>query len=149
VDATGMTEVPVEDRTRLLSDNGSGYVSRAFRDYLHLVGIHHILASPFHPQTNGKLERYHQSIKQEVNQLPYEMPADLEQAIAEFVDYYNYRCYPKALGNVTPDDVLEGRRDSILAKRKEVQTQTLRRRQLHNQHIRQLETSSSLASSLR
>src|ERR687896_1662672 len=116
VDVTGMTEVPVEDRTRLLSDNGSGYVSRAFRDYLHLVGIHHILTSPFHPQTNGKLERYHQSIKQ------YEMPADLEQAIAEFVDYYNYRCYPKALGNVTPDDVLQGRRDPILAKRKEVQT---------------------------
>jgi putative transposase len=66
------------------------------------VGIHHILASPFHPQTNGNLERYHQSIKQEVNQLPYEMPADLEQAIAEFVDYYNYRRYHKALGNVTP-----------------------------------------------
>lgn len=101
VDATGMTEVPVEDRTRLLRDNGSGYVSRAFRDYLHLVGIHHILASPFHPQTNGKLERYHQSIKQEVNQLPYEMPADLAQAIAEFVDYYNYHRYHKALGNIT------------------------------------------------
>jgi transposase InsO family protein len=149
IDATGMTEVLVEDRTRLLSDNGSGYVSRAFRDYLHLVGIHHILASPFHPQTNGKLERYHQSIKQEVNQLPYEMPAELEQAIAEFVDYYNYRRYHKALGNITPDDVLQGRRDSILAKRKEVQTQTLRRRQLHNQHSRQLENSSSLANSLR
>ena len=84
-------------------------MSRAFRDYLHLVGIHHILASPFHPQTNGKLERYHQSIKQEVNQLPYEIPADLEQAIAEFVGYYNYRRYHKALGNVTPDDVLPGK----------------------------------------
>lgn len=149
VDATGMTEVPVDDRTRLLSDNGSGYVSRAFRDYLHLVGIQHILASPFHPQTNGKLERYHQSIKQDVNQLPYEMPAHLEQAIAEFVDYYNYRRYHKALGNVTPDDVLQGRRDSILARRKEVQTQTLQRRRLQNQQIRQLNRSSSLASSLR
>ena len=53
VDRTGMTEVPVADRTSLLSDNGSGYVSRAFRDYLHLVGIRHILAAPFHPQTNG------------------------------------------------------------------------------------------------
>jgi hypothetical protein len=60
-------------------------VSCAFRDYLHLVGIHHILASPFHPQTNGKLERYQQSIKQEVNQIPYEMPADLEQAIAKLI----------------------------------------------------------------
>jgi hypothetical protein len=59
--------------------------SRAFRDYLHLVGIHHILALPFHPQTNGKLERYQQSIKQEVNQIPYEMPADLEQAIAKLI----------------------------------------------------------------
>jgi len=74
VDATGMTEVPIEDRTRLLSDNGAGYVSRAFRDYLHLVGIRHILAAPFHPQTNGKLERYHQTIKREVNQITYELP---------------------------------------------------------------------------
>ena len=46
VDVTGMTEVPLEDRTRLLSDNGSGYVSRAFRDHLNLVGIRHILAGP-------------------------------------------------------------------------------------------------------
>ena len=49
VDATGMTDVPVEDRTRLLSDNGSGYVSKAFQDYLHHVGIEHILSAPFHP----------------------------------------------------------------------------------------------------
>ncbi len=69
VDKTGMTEVPVEDRTGLLSDNGSGYVSRAFGDYLRLVGIRHILATPFHPQTNGKLERYHQTIKRDVNQV--------------------------------------------------------------------------------
>ena len=54
-DMNGMTEVPVADRTRLLSDNGSGYVSRAFGDYLRLVGISHILATPFHTQTNGKL----------------------------------------------------------------------------------------------
>ena len=89
VDITGMTEVPLEDRTRLLSDNGSGYVSRAFCDYLGLVGIRHIRAEPYHPQPNAKLERYHQSIKQEVNQVPYEAPSDLEEAISGFVDYYN------------------------------------------------------------
>ncbi len=71
VDTTGMTEVPVVDRTKLLSDNGSGYVSRAFNDYLRLVGIDHIRSAPFHPQTNGKIERYQQSLKKQVNQLTY------------------------------------------------------------------------------
>jgi len=138
VDATGMTEVPVEDRTRLLSDNGAGYVSRAFRGYLNLVGIRHILAAPFHPQTNGKLERYHQSIKREVNQVPYELPGQLERAIADFVEYYNFRRYHKALGNVTPSDVLQGRREQILQRRKEVQIQTINRRRYYNQNPREL-----------
>ena len=120
VDKTGMTEVPVADRTSLLSDNGSGYVSRGFRDYLHLVGIKHILAAPFHPQTNGKLERYHQTIKRDVKQVPYEMPSDLEAAIAAFVAYYNHRRYHKALSNVTPVDMLNGRREQILQRRKQL-----------------------------
>jgi len=138
VDATGMTDVPVEDRTNLLSDNGAGYLSRSFRDYLHLVGIRHILAAPFHPQTNGKLERYHQSIKNEVNQLLYEAPSQLENAIADFVEYYNYRRYHKALGNVTPADVLYGRREQILQRRKEVQIQTINRRRDYNQGLKEL-----------
>jgi transposase InsO family protein len=138
VDTIGMTDVPVEDRTKLLSDNGAGYVSRAFRDYLRLVGIGHILAAPFHPQTNGKVERYQQSLKREVNQLPYELPSQLEQAIADFVDYYNYRRYHKALGNVTPADVLYGRREQILERRKEVQIQTINRRRDYNQGLREL-----------
>jgi putative transposase len=125
VDATGMTDVPVEDRTRLLSDNGSGYVSRAFRDYLNLVGIGHILAAPYHPQTNGKIERYQQSLKKQVNQLPYDLPGQLEKAIADFVVYYNYRRYHKALGNVTPADVLYSRRGQILERRKEMKAKTI------------------------
>jgi len=138
VDATGMTDVPVEDRTKLLSDNGAGYVSRSFRNYLRLVGIGHILAAPFHPQTNGKLERYHQSIKREVNQLTYEAPNHLDKAIADFVDYYNYRRYHKALGNVTPADVLYGRREQILQRRKEVQILTINHRRDHNRNLRDL-----------
>jgi len=138
VDATGMTDVPVEDRTKLLSDNGAGYVSKAFRDYLRLVGIGHILSAPFHPQTNGKVERYQQSLKREVNQLPYELPSQLEQAIADFVDYYNSRRYHKALGNVTPADVLNGRREEILQRRKEVQILTITRRRDYNQGLREL-----------
>jgi len=136
VDATGMDHVSVQDRTRLLSDNGSGYVSRAFREYLHLVGIRHILASPFHPQTNGKLERYHRTLKDDVNQVPYEVVEDLEAAIRGFVEFYNYRRYHKALKDVTPADVLEGRREAILAHRKEVQRQTFERRRRYNQEAR-------------
>jgi putative transposase len=138
VDATGMTDVPIENRTRLLSDNGAGYVSRSFRDYLNLVGIGHILAAPYHPQTNGKVERYQQSLKREVNQLPYELPSHLEKAIAEFVDYYNYRRYHKSLSNVTPADALYGRREAILQRRKEVQILTINRRKDYNQGLREL-----------
>jgi len=138
VDATGMTDVPVEDRTKLLSDNGAGYVSRSFRDYLRLVSIRQILTAPFHPQTNGKVERYQQSLKREVNQLPYELPSQLEQAIANFVDYYNYRRYHKALGNVKPADVIYGMREEILQRRKEVQIQTINRRRDYNQGLREL-----------
>ena len=115
VDRTGMDQVPIEDRTRLLSDNGPGSVSRAFRDYLGMVGIKHIL----------------------VNQLPYELPSDLEAAIVAFVSYYTYRRYHKALGNVTPSDVLKGRRPEILRRRKEVQAQTIQRRRQYNRAIRE------------
>ena len=138
IDVTNMTEVPVEDRTKLLSDNGSGYLSRAFRDYLSLVGIKHILAAPFHPQTNGKLERYHQTVKQDVNQVPYDFPSELHKALRDFVDYYNYRRYHKALGNVTPVDVLQGRREQILQRRKEVQSRTISHRRQFNHTLREL-----------
>ena len=75
-----------------------------------------------------KLERFHQSIKREVNQVPYELPSDLEAAIAAFVTYYNYSRYHMALGNVAPADVLNRRREQILQRRKEVQLQTIDRR---------------------
>ena len=100
-----------------------------------MVGIRHILAAPFHPQTNGKLERYHQTLKRDANQLPYELPSDLEAAIVTFVSYYNYRRYHKALGNVTPSDVLRGRREG---RRRKVKAQTIERRRQHNRALREL-----------
>jgi len=105
VDSTGMTDVPVENRTVLLSDNGPGYLSRQFSQYLRLVGIRHIVASPYHPQTNGKIERCHRTIKGEINLVPYGMPVEVKEAIKEFVEYYNYRRYHEGPGDVTPYDV--------------------------------------------
>lgn len=142
VDETDMTEIPVENRTRLLGDNGSGYVARAFNDYLHLVGIRHVLAAPYHHQTNGKLERYHQSIKRDVNQVPYELPSDFETAIADFATYYNFSRYHMALSNVTPADVINGRREQILQRRREVQLRTIDRRRRYNRTVRELSTGS-------
>ena len=133
-----MTDVPWDHRTELLSDNGPGYISHSFGEYLRLVGIRHILASPFHPQTNGKLEKYHRTIKLDVNQIPYDVPRNLEEAIMDFVNYYSNRHYHKAIGNVTPTDVLDGRREQILQKLMGVQTQTIQRRRLYNQHLREL-----------
>ena len=74
--------VSVAKSTRLLTGNGSGYICRAVRDYLGMVGIKHILATPFHPQTNGKLERYHQTLKRDMNQLPNEI---LPKCIVRFI----------------------------------------------------------------
>lgn len=137
VDFTGMSDVPVEDRTVLLSDNGAGYISQQLNEYLHLVGIRHIIASPYHPQTNGKIERYHRTIKGEVNCVPYDMPSELREAIRAFVEYYNYRRYHEGLGNVTPYDVYTGRYLEIIRRRKEVKSRTLESRRDYNRNIRE------------
>ena len=137
VDSTGMTDVPVEDRTVLLSDNGAGYLSRQFGEYLRLVGLRHIVASPYHPQTNGKIERYHRSIKGELKLLPYEMPGELEKAIAVFIEYYNHRRYHEGLGDVTPYDVYTGRYLEILQDRKEAKSRTLQARKNYNRIARE------------
>jgi transposase InsO family protein len=101
------------------------------------VGIRRILAASFHPQTNGKVERYQQSVNREVNQIPYEFPSQLERAIANFVNYYNFCRYRKALGDMTPADVLHGSREQILQRRKEVRAQTTQHRRNYNQTLRE------------
>jgi transposase InsO family protein len=107
------------------------------------VGLWHILAAPFHPQTNGKLEHYQQTVKHEVNEVPYELPGQLGKAIAGFVEYYNFYRYHKALGNVTPADVLYGRREQTLQRRKEMPAQTTQHRRDCNQALRELRHLSS------
>jgi transposase InsO family protein len=136
VDVTGMTDVPLEDRTVLLSDNGAGYLSHQFNEYLRLVGIRHITASPFHPQTNGKIERYHRTIKGEINLVPHEMPGELKEAIRGFIEYYNYQRYHEGLGNVVPYDVYTGKHHEITQRRKEVKRRTLEERRDYNRTAR-------------
>jgi putative transposase len=132
VEFTGMKNVSVEDRTRLVSDNGSSYLSHAFEDYLRMLEIRHIRCAPHHPQTNGKIERFHETLKARLNLLVYTSPEALRAALAEFIEFYNQRRYHEGVGNVTPADVYYGRREEIFQRREEQKRQTLYERFQYN-----------------
>lgn len=131
--ATGITQVAVKHRPRLLSDNGSAYISADLAKYLAPYQIQHIHGAPYHPQTQGKIERYHRSIKNVICLEHHYFPWQLEQAIAGFVDHYNRQRYHEALGNLTPADVFLGRAAQIRDARAVVKRRTLAQRRA--QHL--------------
>jgi transposase InsO family protein len=130
--ATGSERINVRHRPRLLSDNGPSYVSGELREYLGRQRIEHTRGAPYHPMTQGKIERWHRSMKNEVKLDNYYSPGQLERAIARFVEYYNHRRYHESLENVTPADMYYGRQRTILTRRDKIKQRTLAKRRQEN-----------------
>jgi len=129
---TGINDPNVWHLLRLLSDNGPCYVSKALGQYLETKGITHTLGKPYHPMTQGKIERYHRSMKNILLLENYYSPSELKDQIGLFVDYYNNYRYHEALRNVTPADVYFGRDREILTKREQIKQRTMRLRRKQN-----------------
>ncbi len=134
LEASGCDDVTVVHKPRLLSDNGSSYVAGDLADFLEDKGMDHVRGAPHHPQTQGKIERWHQTMKNRILLENYYLPGDLERQIEAFVDYYNNRRYHESLGNLTPADVYHGRGAQILSMREEIKKQTIRKRRLQHQN---------------
>ena len=140
--STSLDQALVEHRPRLLSDNGSCYLSGELRDFLQDRHMQHTRSAPYHPMTHysprsaaeweGKIERYHRSMKNIVNLQNYFLPTELEVEIASFVSYYNHQRYHESLDNLTPADVYFGRAKEVLTKRDQIKKQTLQQRRLQN-----------------
>lgn len=131
--ATGLEQVKVRHRPRLLSDNGPCYISKELSEYLAEKEMAHTRGKPYHPQTQGKIERYHRTMKNVVKLRNYYQPEELERELALFVDYYNNKRVHESLDNVTPADVYHGRHREIITARQQLKAQTLRRRRWYNQ----------------
>ena len=129
---TGLDQVKVKHKPRLLSDNGPCYISGELSDYLKEHGMRHTRGRPYHPQTQGKIERWHRSIKNQILLENYYLPGELEEQLQQFVNYYNHERYHESLNNLTPADVYYGRGQAILNQREKIKLNTLAmRRKMH------------------
>ena len=95
----------------------------------------HVRGAPFHPQTQGKIERWHQTMKNRILLENYYLPGDLEAQIEAFVQYYNNHRYHESLGNVTPADAYFGRAKQIHAERARIKRQTIEHRRLQHRKL--------------
>jgi transposase InsO family protein len=125
---TGVKHIHVYHRPRLLSDNGPCFISTELKDYLIQPDMKHIRTRTYHPMTQGKIERYHRSMKNLILLDNYYSPSELEARISEWVDHYNNQRYHEAIDNVTPCDRFFGRDKEILEHRQRTKTETMRQR---------------------
>jgi putative transposase len=133
LEKSGLDQVNVGHRPRLLSDNGASYISADLAEWLDDKKIEHIRGAPYHPQTQGKIERWHQTLKNRILLNNYYFPRELEEQITAVVENYNSRRLHESLSNLIPADVYYGRGQDILEKRKRIKNLTIQNRRLQHQ----------------
>ena len=126
--ALTITGLDKNNRPALLSDNGPSYIANDLKEYLIKIGVKHIHSSPMHPQTQGKIERYHRSMKNVIKLENYYTPDQLRLAISKWVHYYNHQRYHESIRNLTPADVFFGREHRILSARRRIKQHTIAER---------------------
>ena len=130
--ASGCDQANVIHRPRLLSDNGASYISGDLAEWLGDNGMDHVRGAPYHPQTQGKIERWHQTLKNRILLENYYLPDDLEAQIEAFIEHYNHQRYHESLSNLTPADVYFGRGHIVLLEREKIKRQTMEYRRLQH-----------------
>lgn len=139
--AVQKANIKKKEPPKLLSDNGSCYIAKDLKTFLEEEHeIDHIRGKPLHPQTQGKIERYHRSIKSVVLLDNYYCPKQLEEAIGQYVEYYNTRRYHESLDNLTPQDVYLGKGEKILKQRLKIKEKTIRKRRINYEMRKILDT---------
>jgi transposase InsO family protein len=133
--ASGCGSARVLHKPRLLSDNGPSYIANELAEWIDANGMSHVRGAPLHPQTQGKIERWHQTLKNRILLENYFLPGDLELQIETFVEHYNHRRYHESLGNVTPADAYFGRTAAIIEKRERIKRQTIELRRLQHRKL--------------
>jgi transposase InsO family protein len=141
---SGLEQARVRHRPRLLTDNGPAYLSKDLARFLkrkHLKDLarflkrkhlEHIRGAPYHPMTQGKIERFHRSMKNVILLQNYYSPSGLKKTLAEFVEYYNNERYLESLNNLTPADIYFGKFEEVLTRREETKRKTMQQRRSQN-----------------
>jgi transposase InsO family protein len=125
-------------RPRIISDNGPQFIARDFKEYIRIAGMTHVRTSPYYPQSNGKVERWHRTIKGDA--VRPASPKSLEEAqriVSTFVEYYNGVRLHSAIGYITPNDSLAGRAKAIWAERDRKLEAAREQRRLRRQAARE------------
>jgi putative transposase len=122
-------------KPKLLSDNGPSYIAGELAEWIEAHDMSHVRGAPLHPQTQGKIERWHQTLKNRILLENYFLPGDLECQIEAFIEHYNHQRYHESLSNVTPADTYFGRAAAIIERRERIKRHTIQHRRLQNHKI--------------